>query len=92
MTLVFMASTLCTSAQRVPPKLYVMLTPSAQLRACSGRHLAAWRCMPLQNAVRWFAEFILEPFAPLKGKLREGLTMTWFFLVGAMHLSPHGTA
>jgi hypothetical protein len=34
--------------------------------------------MPLQNAMRWFAEFILEPFAPLKGKLREGLTMTWF--------------
>jgi hypothetical protein len=34
------------------------------------------------DSVRWFAEFILEPFAPLKGKLREGLTMTWFFMGG----------
>jgi hypothetical protein len=47
--------------------------------------------MPMQNAARWFVEFIFEPFAPLKGKLREGLTMTWFFIVGAMHLSPDGT-
>jgi hypothetical protein len=46
----------------------------------------------MADSVRWFAEFILEPFAPLKGKLREGLTMTWFFIVGAMHLSPGGTA
>jgi hypothetical protein len=45
----------------------------------------------MQNAARWFAEFILEPFAPLKGKLREGLTMTLVFhgrgnaFIGAMH-------
>jgi hypothetical protein len=33
----------------------------------------------MADSARWFAEFILEPFAPLKGKLREGLTMTLVF-------------
>jgi len=41
---------------------------------------APWRCTA--QAVRSFAEFTLEPFAPLKGKLHEGLTMTWGFMDG----------
>jgi hypothetical protein len=44
--------------QRTAPQLHVMLTPAAQLRACSGRDRAGMqRCAMENNAdsVRWFA-------------------------------------
>jgi hypothetical protein len=47
MTLGFKYEALHTLVQRAPLKNHVMLT--------GGRHLAVWRCMPLQNTMRWFA-------------------------------------
>jgi hypothetical protein len=86
MTLGFKYEALHTLVQRAPLKNHVMLTPSAQLRACSGRHLAVWRCMPLQNTMRWFAPLTMtqlftgifnetlchaDPFGAAQGMLRE---------------------
>jgi hypothetical protein len=50
--------------QHATTKIHVILTPSATLRACSGRHRAAQHRSGTGPSVRWFAS----------------LTMTWVFM------------
>jgi hypothetical protein len=86
MTLGFKYEALHTLVQRAPLKNHVMLTPSAQLRACSGRHLAVWRCMPLQNTMRWFAPLTMTLIFQRRGNALIGAmrcmslqnAMRWF--------------